>query len=545
VSDVFLGCGLGSILVIGVLGFTGPALSQLIPASLLILGLTVPHYGATLLRVYEDKGDRLHYSFFSIWCSIAIALALVAGLQSVVIGSLILTLYLTWSPWHYSGQNYGIFLMLLVRRGVAVDPTTKRLIYASFVLSFLMTFLAIHGVDPSATYAPVTYQGTVFTSMSLGIPQPIAAAGLALAGIGYLGVVVAMIVSLLRTASLGAIAPSLVLAATQSLWFALPVAVRYWGPANPSEVFAASYTAYGFVWIAAFHSAQYLWITTYYGAASGPATARLRFVGKAAVAGYAVWTLPALIFGPSLLGSLPHENGLALLAAATVNLHHFVLDGAIWKLRDGRVARLLLTPRPTAIEKPASDDPATLVGGEAPWLRRVIYSVGVLCLLYGGVTFWEEEVGFKRALRERDMARAGLAVDRLAMLGRKSASRHRILGEAYANRGAPEVAIAEFQRSLEVYRSIDTLASLAKIRAHTQQWQLALDRYDELLEMEPHHAVALYRSGLALMKLTRPGEAIPRLELAANIAPEIREIRSALTRARVQAETKAGSHDDS
>ena len=32
--------------------------------------------------------------------------------------------------------------------------------------------------------------------------------------------------------------------------------------------------------------------------------------------------------------------------AALVNLHHFILDGAIWKLRDGRIARLLLGRNP-------------------------------------------------------------------------------------------------------------------------------------------------------------------------------------------------------
>jgi hypothetical protein len=36
--------------------------------------------------------------------------------------------------------------------------------------------------------------------------------------------------------------------------------------------------------------------------------------------------------------------GLGLLTASIVNLHHFVLDGAIWTLRDGRVARMLLRP---------------------------------------------------------------------------------------------------------------------------------------------------------------------------------------------------------
>src|SRR6202008_5156274 len=31
-----------------------------------------------------------------------------------------------------------------------------------------------------------------------------------------------------------------------------------------------------------------------------------------------------------------------LIFTALVNIHHFILDGAIWKLRDGRIASLLL-----------------------------------------------------------------------------------------------------------------------------------------------------------------------------------------------------------
>jgi hypothetical protein len=41
------------------------------------------------------------------------------------------------------------------------------------------------------------------------------------------------------------------------------------------------------------------------------------------------------------LSPVPFDTGLLLLVNAAVNLHHFVLDGAIWKLRDGTVARIL------------------------------------------------------------------------------------------------------------------------------------------------------------------------------------------------------------
>ena len=36
-----------------------------------------------------------------------------------------------------------------------------------------------------------------------------------------------------------------------------------------------------------------------------------------------------------------------LIFTALVNIHHFILDGAIWKLREGRVASVLLASRET------------------------------------------------------------------------------------------------------------------------------------------------------------------------------------------------------
>ena len=40
-----------------------------------------------------------------------------------------------------------------------------------------------------------------------------------------------------------------------------------------------------------------------------------------------------------------------LIFTALVNIHHFILDGAIWKLRDGRIATLLLNSRDRISER--------------------------------------------------------------------------------------------------------------------------------------------------------------------------------------------------
>ncbi len=51
--------------------------------------------------------------------------------------------------------------------------------------------------------------------------------------------------------------------------------------------------------------------------------------------------------GPWLASRVFHHDFTTsfLIFTALVNIHHFLLDGAIWKLRDGKIAALLLSSR--------------------------------------------------------------------------------------------------------------------------------------------------------------------------------------------------------
>ena len=76
--------------------------------SLLILIVSGAHYGATLLRVYEHRAERDTYRIFTVYGTFAMLAMLLGALYSPMAGSLLISLYLTWSPWHCTGQNYGI-----------------------------------------------------------------------------------------------------------------------------------------------------------------------------------------------------------------------------------------------------------------------------------------------------------------------------------------------------------------------------------------------------------------------------------------------------
>jgi hypothetical protein len=559
-TDLLLGCGLGSMLVMLVqAGLGGEGLSAWVPGALLVLLFSLPHYGATLVRVYEDPADRRKYRLFSVWATLLVATGFVASLYGHLLGSLLLTIYLTWSPWHYTGQNYGITLMLAGRRGAVIDPRTKRFVHVSFVASFLLTFLAIHSGQPEDAYAPVSYGGTVFELLPIGIPHDIGSVAIVL-GLGvYLTATGAAIVRLWRAGAMRAALPSLILMTTQALWFVLPVPIRHWQLAGEGSVFQSVYTAYGFLWIAGYHAVQYLWITTYYATASarptipspghersagesgessaarpGLARARLVFLGKAALAGYAVWTVPALVFAPGLLGQLPHESGLALMVAAMVNIHHFILDGVVWKLRDGRVARVLLrapnggadTSGPTVNASPRG----------APWGRRIAQGVGGLCVLYGVVMFWTDDLGFADAISRGDVRSARSAVTRLAWAGRDGPSRRTELGRTLVQFGDSGGARAQLVRSLELRPTARAYQSLGLVFENERRWQRAASAYDSALALEPDEVSLLFRAGRAWLEGGRPERAVPLLSRALELAPEENLIALNLARARREAD---------
>ena len=103
------------------------------------------------------------------------------------VAAAVFTLYVSWSPWHYSGQNFGVAAMFLRRRGIALEGAGRRWLHASFVLSYALTLLALrrlggdlaHGrilaIDASAAEAMEGVEA-VFTGAQLaeGLPpQPV------------------------------------------------------------------------------------------------------------------------------------------------------------------------------------------------------------------------------------------------------------------------------------------------------------------------------------------------------------------------------------
>jgi tetratricopeptide (TPR) repeat protein len=505
--DLLLGCGLGYALLFGVFLFAGGTIRQSLPLSffpLLTMLIGSPHYGATLLRVYEHAEDRRAYAVFGVWVTALIWSVFVGGVYWPLLGSVLVTVYLTWNAWHYSGQNYGLAVMFLGRRGVALDPATKRFLHASFYLSFAMTAVAAHMVSSRSTYGPEALYGTngVYRFLSLGIPQSWGAAAVLFCTAGYLASLGRSLAVLLSRARLSQLLPALALVGSQALWFVIPLLARAAGLLQGIDPFSAAYAPYYFLWIACAHFIQYLWISTYFAAKGERYPGHLRYLGKALLLGAAIYGVPALVFAPGLVGRVPFDLGLFLLVAAAVNLHHFVLDGVIWKLRDARIASVLVRGTTRAGD--------AIAARGRRWIPAALYASGAVCVVVSVAATFESEAGYKAALRG-DAPRLEAAARRLAWLGRDAPIAHVELGGLASTRG---------------------------------EWDEALGAYQRALALDPGDVDALEGAAIASMRLRRYDDALALLERALRIAPNrerLAELQRGALRQRSRAQADAAA----
>jgi hypothetical protein len=452
-SDLFFGCGLIYCLAFGALVFAGPQVRELVPLDLTPLVLLVsgvPHYGATLLRVYGRREDRRRYALFGTWASLLVLVAFVVGVYEFAVGSFLVTLYVTWSPWHYSSQNYGIAMMFLRRRQVEVTSTARQFLKWSFTLSFVLTFFALHGAGPEVAYAPLEYERSAYTPMRPWIPYEVVRVAVPL----VLGVYLACLAGAwftLRRASLRDLLPSLLLIGSQALWFTIPMLARHAGVLQGLDPLGTQHATYVFIWIAVAHSVQYIWITSYFARRSPSPPTQTGYLARVLIAGAGIWTVPALVFAPGMLGfgGVPFDAGLATLVAAVVNIHHFILDGAIWKLRDGKIAKILLR---------GQTDTEPVDGGSplATWSLRAVGILSVVVLVLSPLEVFRGN----RAGARGDIGGLDRSQRTLRWIGQDSAFTRVNLAVAYQRAGQREEALRHAEAARRLHMDWATLTNL-------------------------------------------------------------------------------------
>jgi tetratricopeptide (TPR) repeat protein len=508
--DMIVGCGAWSapLLLIAYFSATSSTLAWSVAFYVLALFFNYPHYMATVYRAYHRSEDFNKHRIFTIHTTLLILATAVVSHFWFRALPFIFTLYLTWSPWHYTGQNYGILMMFARRAGAKPIDGVRHAMYGAFAFSYAILFLNFH-TGPSSD--------PLF--LSLNIPGVVSSQLQIILAIAFVIASVYAISQLVGETGWRALVPSLTLFSTQFVWFLLPTVLSL------GEGFRFPQSRYSTGVLAVMHSAQYLWITSYYArreaGSEGPRGWRPFAYFAVLIAGGIALFIP----GPWIASHLFHFDFTRsfLIFTALVNIHHFILDGAIWKLRDGRIASLLLNSEET-IASAASNAGNNLVArlrwlvSPIPAARFLRVGAAVTLLAWGTV----DQVRYYLALQEDDLA----DLQRAAALNAYDSSVELRLAHKEFDAGKLEAAEVAWKRAMQA-NPVDPAPRNAYLQFLTSEKRFgeAYDLTRAAIERTPRDAQLLMNHGILAQQLGHPDEALKSWQKAVATDPSLAEAR--------------------
>lgn len=281
------------------------------PAAALMIFLTfnAAHFAASTVRLYTKPGTARELPFVSLGLPLVAFVVVTACVQwPEQMGKNLHALFLTWSPFHYAAQAYGLTVMYCYRSGCALGRTEKSVLYWIAMVPFMRAFLnapesGLAWIVPAA-WVQQAEVATVLQAM-VGVLTVLCAA-LPLGLFGWMTV---------QRKSFPLI--GLLLLGVNGIWWVL-----------------LSYTD-AWVWATIFHSLQYLVIVGIFHvkdhvagdvSSHGPVYHAAWFYLVSLALGF------VLFFGwPLAYTGLGFEYGQAfVMVTAAINIHHFIVDGFIW-----------------------------------------------------------------------------------------------------------------------------------------------------------------------------------------------------------------------
>jgi hypothetical protein len=301
-----------------------------LPLPWLILLANSAHFAASTVRLYSKPAFYQEFRFLALGFPAVTLAVLVACIWFPgQAGRYLQVLYLTWAPFHYAKQVYGLSLMYSFRSGLRLGGNDKRLIYWAAMMPFLFAL----------------FSGSPHMGMGwLLSPEVVATVP---------GVMVALQFIKLLLAVLVFVAPVVLY---WQFWRTkggpLPVIVAclllsnglWWTTLSFSQAFVVATIG---------HAVQYMAIMLIYhvreqmrepGNRHGWATHAALFYGKCVLLGYALFNCWPWVFvwaGAGFAESM-------LMVIAVINIHHFIVDAYIWRLRVPQNQKAL-ADRPTGV----------------------------------------------------------------------------------------------------------------------------------------------------------------------------------------------------
>jgi hypothetical protein len=293
-------------------------------ATFLHLGVIVnyPHYAATYeLAVRERTTRRRGFRWVVATSPLMFALAAAAVRWPALLVIPLARVYLTWSAFHYAAQHFGIASMYSAKGGRPLLPREKRPLQASFVGVAVYMMIALNMIDTDAeTLSGATAGYDVIGAVLPHAIYPLAVTVLAASGAAFL----LGNARLLARTGRGFDRSVWLLALTNCAWFVVP---NIWLPGAKEPWLGALTALWVPIAVPFFHCVQYLGVAADRARSEQPLRPVLWMSSLVA--------LGLLLFEATVWG-LPRITSIAasqavLIVTSILNIHHFVIDGVIWK----------------------------------------------------------------------------------------------------------------------------------------------------------------------------------------------------------------------
>lgn len=312
---LLIGGGLSLLLAAGLDFGAAPYLSRALETQgpLVLLLCNAAHFAASTVRLYTKPGARRDLPLLTMALPLAAVLAVtVAVAFPGVAGRHMWSLYVTWSPFHYSAQAYGLAVMYCYRSGGIWSDSDKRWLRAACLCPFVYVFVGGPGQGLDWLLPDSVLQAPGVGAMRMAAAKVLAPATFLLP-----------LLILLRHQRPGrARFPviSVLILVANGIWL---VRLGNMG---------------AFIWATIFHGIQYLAIVSIFHVKDrGRGSDNGRPAWRHAVSFYLV----CVAAGYLMFQAWPHAYALlgfgvaesVIVVVAAINLHHFIVDAFIWRLR--------------------------------------------------------------------------------------------------------------------------------------------------------------------------------------------------------------------
>lgn len=323
--------GLSIVVVLALPWVLGPSTGEPGTLHMFAIGSLVnfPHFSATNFRLYRSQHNRAQFPVTAYVLPAVVMAGIALTLSYPALGApYLVALYAIWSPYHYAGQTIGLTMLYARRHDVAISPGLRRWLFVFCYATFISALLPAVGGGDSAEFFAIRHAGYSLPTWTRDV--------------ALIVVVVSALVSTVtlflwarregRTVPTGVLVPL----ASHAVWFLFT-------DVSPWVVFA----------IPVAHSIQYLFVAWMMQLKENLDDTKSAPSARNAVRESVRWYLANVTGGIMLYVVLPlvlaviYDGVLEWyvvygIVAAWLNIHHFFVDGVIWKLRRRDVASPLM-----------------------------------------------------------------------------------------------------------------------------------------------------------------------------------------------------------